>query len=432
MCASMCWALSALVASVSAEGLPVDPAVARAVAALHDRPDDPLAPAELEDALADLGAPALPALFTVLAEGSYACTSTSHAVATHPLTASQSRATFAAISRSPQPAVRDLLARVAELELETTQRIVALELVAAIGERDELSLAAELARPAPDDDRVDLSVQHAAQAAFGRILARDSSALEAVGDLYGRVHDAVRAPLVRGLARAGPASMDVLAALLGRQPDVDGLVLMELGRLSARGAGLADELLRSRVRDRLRAANPVHVRQAITIVGNLRDGAAIDTLVDLLRTESGDVRPRAHEALRAITGLRMKPEYEVWYAWWRAESEWLASSAPDLFVDLHAADPAVVVAALLEIGQHRAHREILAREVTAVLARPEPELASMAASLLGRLAVRRSIPDLREGLASNEPAVRESCVAALRRLTGKDLPADPAAWVGVR
>ena len=386
----------------------------------------------LELALADLGVAALPALVSALEDGSYQRDSLFHGVTTQRLTREQRKAALHSVVRMPRRAVRTFLEQTLMVGSTSGERQIALEIAGAMGTAQELLLVASLASPPAGTENVDLAIQRAAQQAFGQIFERDRKAILEARDLFGRVHAYVRAPLVRSVPKAEMAdAMAALGRMLGHFDEVDGLVLLELDKLSRRPGATADELLFDSVRPFLDSTDTQLVQLAVPVVANLRDAGAVAQLVQLLGQSEDGLNQRVHLALRQITGLTLKNDTRVWETWLRGEEDWLRNDAHEAFQALTDSDPGRVAWGLLEVGKHRLHHEVLTDHLLPVLARPEPELVGMAAATLGRLQSHQAVPYLLDRLSSHDQIVREACGAALCLITGKELPSDPAAWVGV-
>jgi HEAT repeat protein len=78
--------------------------------------------------------------------------------------------------------------------------------------------------------------------------------------------------------------------------------------------------------------------------------------------------------------------------------------------------------------QHPFVRHEASEALGPVLLQADPDLALTACSALAQLGSSRSLEWLVSALTSDDRPLRMEARAALMRLTGLDLPADPIAW----
>jgi len=245
---------------------------------------------------------------------------------------------------------------------------------------------------------------------------------------------AMRAALALGVAggpRAGEASLGAARtrlslALMGDDPSLDRYVAsLVAGRARATGDDVDGAQL-LRLLGSSDAGARVHAASAL---GALESMAAVRALVERLADDDPRVRRAAHRALRRTTRQSLDASPEAWRAWHADSRRWLAETLPVLRSDLASGVSGHVVRALMEIGHHREHGRTTAPLVIAASRDPEPAVAAMAATILGRLGTRDALARLTEMLRATAPEVSAAARAALSRAVGRDLGAAPEPWL---
>jgi HEAT repeat protein len=99
-----------------------------------------------------------------------------------------------------------------------------------------------------------------------------------------------------------------------------------------------------------------------------------------------------------------------------------------LLEELQSEVPGVVLAAVTESLRHPLHRHLVADSIGPLLVHPDPSVARATCVAIGRLGSNRAVPWLLAALRQHDPELREYAAAALRRLTGLDLPPQHARW----
>lgn len=246
-----------------------------------------------------------------------------------------------------------------------------------------------------------------------------------------------RAPSLRpALARAvGEAQnregLRFLASVLGEDPEVDPVLLSEIGRL----APLADVGLALDVAEPLRwvakSSNDVTAIQAsVFALGRLHDEESIPLLIALLDDGSGGVRTRAARALEEITGLSYRDDSARWTAWFESEQDWFDDHADELLYQLESETEEEVFDAVRGLAKVRLHRDEVANEILMLLQDENPSVRRLACQGLSQLGSPVAVMPLVECLADQDDSVVQSAWIALRWLTGLNLPAeDQQAWL---
>jgi HEAT repeat protein len=225
------------------------------------------------------------------------------------------------------------------------------------------------------------------------------------------------------------AALDQLAAVLGRDPDLDGLVLTQMGRLG----GLADPLeawdvcyaVRGFLDDRRTGVR----REAIVTLGKLRDGEATPQLLALLDDEQAGLRKSALWALKEITGIDLGEDPARWRAWYREELVWWEQDYPGVVEVLRHGSPEEIGPAVATLTLKRLFRNSIADDLKQLLSHEAPELRVRACVALRELGSHVPVVDLTAALNDPDEKVRAAALDALRAITGLDLPADHDRWV---
>ena len=169
--------------------------------------------------------------------------------------------------------------------------------------------------------------------------------------------------------------------------------------------------------------------QAASALGALGAMAAVDALIGRLGDAEPRVRRSAHRALQRTTRQSLDASPDAWRAWHRDSRAWLSDTLPVLASDLRSGLSANVVRALMDIGRHREHARLTAPLVLAASRDPEPPVAAMAATVLGRLGTQEALWRLTRMLRGTPEEVGAAARAALSRATGHDHGPDPDAWL---
>lgn len=270
----------------------------------------------------------------------------------------------------------------------------------------------------------------ALEGALARIFESDPRALHLLRDLFREQHRPVWQQLASSVGRSRQAAaLDQLAGVLGRDPDLDGLVLTQMGRLG----GLADPLeawdVCYTVRGFLDDPRPGVRREAIVTLGKLRDGEATGRLLELLDDEQAGLRKSALWALKEITGIDLGEDPPRWRAWYREELDWWEQDYPGVVDVLRHGSPEEIGPAVATLTLKRLFRNRIADDLKQLLSHEAPELRVRACVALRELGSHVPVVDLTAALNDPDEKVRAAALDALRAITGLDLPADHDRWV---
>lgn len=338
----------------------------------------------------------------------------------------------AALAGQPLDALRAFLRAEVAADGGALERAVALELLARVGNAADLPLALDLARtPA---GATEAPPQTALEQTVVELLRRDARALEQLGGLLRFAPESLRPPLVRAAGSVpSAASLQLLTELLD-DAQLRVLALTQAGRVLAAGVRPPDERLVVRIERLLSGGGTVEQREAAVVLGKLGDFESVPDLIGLLEHGDRGVRENALWSLRQITGLKVGGNPKRWRGWYDAELGWWRAEAQRVFRLLHSGDQAQMVAAINEIAGRRYLRHDLARELTAALDSPSPEVLRMTCAALACLGSPTAVPELRARRDHPNAEVRRAVDRALAALTGEQpltgpggRPADPLA-----
>jgi len=268
------------------------------------------------------------------------------------------------------------------------------------------------------------------RAAVVEILARDARAFTELVPAWRRAGAELRGELLAAVAeRADPAGLDFLAWVATYEGLENGRGLAEAClALAPRASGPEARESLERLCVLLESEDDACVQTAVLALSRARVDAAVPAWIELLERPSRAVRERARRALEQHSGLALGAAPERWRAWHDAELAWLEDEAPAVLAELELDDDARVLAALRALAPRRLARDELALAVAATLDHPHAVVRAAACSALESLAVPAALPALALALDDEDEAVARGAWSALRRLTGLDLPFDPAPW----
>jgi len=318
--------------------------------------------------------------------------------------------------RSPK-SVRQFLAELAPVTPEA--RRSALAVLAEMARADDVDLILHIASPESLEAPVTREVRDLVTAAFARALERDPRAVWDLHSAYADAHPGLVAciPSALGLAHP-PEGLQVLTDLLGQVPEMDPIVLAQIGNFAESVDGEIDPMVTGRVRDHLSNRDPNIVRGAALATLKLDDTLAAPELVRLLRDPDANVRASAELALERISGRDMRGDAQRWEAWYAAELTWRNERGPVCLERLRTRDRAYVAAALNEVAAHRLFRHEFEKAVVATLAWKDPGIVGLACGVIGKLGARRATPELRALSEGSDPAVSGAAEGALRAVLG--------------
>ncbi len=221
-----------------------------------------------------------------------------------------------------------------------------------------------------------------------------------------------------------------LVSTLGRNPELDVVALQSLAdRCERFGVVLGDAHLAS-LRPLIESTNERVQRTAITVLGRIRDRESVPAIIDALTHDSVLVAQSAHDALHTLAQSDLGESPAAWSAWYERETSWWEKSQEELEEQVQSDIPAKLIAATRTWLEHPLFTREAANSLALVVLKPEERPAEAAIDALKRLGSSHCIRGLVAALDRDDD-VRERAAAALRSVTGLDLPADAKAWRSV-
>jgi HEAT repeat protein len=412
----------------------VDAGALGAVARVLAPPADGPAPdaAAMAAAICELGSPAVPVLVGLLAgevELAESVPGTADG-AVHPAALEQRAAVLrAALECLPSGAV---LAHLGSRLQHGPQAGTRLWIAGLLGGIDDPRACEQLLELIEGLDALALRPRHAQETLAGALAAHLVRQPEALDDVWPSGPGVPPERLVvfaRALgAVRSTRGIDLLASWIGLQPEADGELLEQLGRVAGEGGLAVTPEALAAVRSRLGAGEPDVRRSAIVAAGRLRDEEAFEELAGMLADPSELVASNARWSLQEICGVDLGTEGQAWLDWRERERAWLAEQAPALLEDLSSDVPGVVLAAVAEALRHPFHRHALAEALGPLCIHPDPWVARGVCAAIPRLESARSVPWLLAALRQPDPELQGHAAKALQRLTGLELLPEHDVW----
>jgi HEAT repeat protein len=315
---------------------------------------------------------------------------------------------------------------VAHSDADVDARVGALDVLARIGSANEIELVRKLAS---GSEPIADALVRASRSAVAGICARGPAALGAVEEEYTRFPVPIRPAVLEGLAQTRAEGVPVVLADLVERDDANQVLALSL--LSSLADAIprpVDERILSLVHRLAADADGEAQSEAVLAAGRIGDDASIPRLIDLLSSPRRAIRANALWSLRRLTLLELREDPAHWRAWYREESAWWLHESRRVLRDLASRDPELLKPALVQVAKRSMRREELASLTLRALDHEDPGVVALACNALGYLRVPATVPCLVPYLSDRDPGVRNAAWSALKRITGKSLPADPGAW----
>jgi HEAT repeat protein len=307
-------------------------------------------------------------------------------------------------------------------------KLAALEVIGAVGDRDRIKLAFELATPDADQP-VDSKLAKGLRAALAKLVVRDplaiarlratwrslpSELLDSAVYALGDARDGRGLSFAVDAALAHPRLVPLVVAqivLIGRAPDPDA------------NRKAVDFLLSQR--DRVEGTLACTVTRALAV---LEDEGSVQRWIDELADESEPLRSAAHWSLSALSRLTYPAEPEPWQVWWDAELTWFDERYDALLDDLGSADPGEVSNALRELATRRIRRHEIAAQIEPLLEDERAPVRKLACDALNELGSTNALAALTRALRDEDPEVAGAAWRALEHLSGRNYAQDSIEW----
>jgi len=397
------------------------------VAGILEKTRDPL---ELRRALVFLGERAIEPLFEVWVAGGVPVEWQVGASRALVLDESSRAVVISVFDALPEDTVRRFLEELAGRETPMDVRIRAVRLVGEIGDVRSLRLMASLATPLEADRGPIHRILRVAFAdSLRRSLEREAIEVSHLRELFAGVVPGLRATLVEVMSDVpGAESGRSLAALLGRQPELDPLILSEIAGRERSSNPLDDEDLRTAVRSLLGSSDAMVLASAARASGILGDERAVEELVRIVAHDHSTVARNAADALWNITALGFGVDPERWARWYEEELDWWQQRSPEVLFALETAEGVEFTRAIVQGLERRLYRDRIAASLVLRLRDEDPDRVRLSCAALAQLGGGIALGELVECLDSTDEGVRKAAHSALIRLTGRDLPPRRSAW----
>lgn len=334
-----------------------------------------------------------------------------------------------ALGQLPQVPVREFLRAHCAAQPSREARAAAFQVLGRQGAPEGIPLLLELCL-AGGDELEQRSLRAPAVEALRTLLRVDDRAIK------GFEAALLAAPLelqrlsCEALAASGRAeAVRLLAKLLGRDPELDVVVTDGLAQLAERCPWALGDEIAPRLRTALEKGRPALRAAAARALGRTRDALSIPALIACVHEGDAASARAAQWALVEITGQKRLQTAEEWTAWFETERAWWKDQGVALIAGFDDPDASAKLSASLRtLLAHPLGRDRVGEGLCAALDQFEPGAKVIACETLARLGARRAVPSLVDLLVDPASEVRQAAWAALRVLTGEELPPEPRLW----
>ncbi len=204
------------------------------------------------------------------------------------------------------------------------------------------------------------------------------------------------------------------ARLLGRQPELDRVLLEDLERHPPQRA--RDGFAMAEVLRKLSASETAAVHRASSYsLRRFADVLSARALIVRLGDTDERVRKVAHRSLLEMSGVALGNSTKEWLDWVNAEVSWLAGPGSEWVGALDSDNVAEVLQALGSLARKKIHADVFAAPIGAVLRHRKLELRLAACEALARLGTLACREELATVLDDRDPQV----AALAARLLGR-------------
>jgi HEAT repeat protein len=327
----------------------------------------------------------------------------------------------------PFGGVQAYIVRVCDKESSVESRVAALQLLAELGIPGAFGVALELLR---DFDPIMLSVPMVAPTVHRTVLEGLESEVQSFVTLrrhWPALPRGVRAASITCLREVGTREMlGFLTEILGGCAEDDASILSELARLPL-GSHL-DSGQHARIVAFLEAESAAVRQSACRAVTHFRLRNAFPPLIDRLRDEDEGVRREALAALRALSGLRLEPDFEAWDSVWEEAERWAEDEGRRVAESISRGDARDISEALRSLVLHPLNHHLFTDPLLDLLDREEPALRVLACTGFAATRDPVAVPALIHAIEDPAPSVGVAALRALRSITNLSLPADRDQW----
>lgn len=225
-----------------------------------------------------------------------------------------------------------------------------------------------------------------------------------------------------------PSSVPVLLRAMGRDRELDLCIMAELAQYGDRGdvGGALGDI--RKLRSYCEGTDAGLQRIAASALARLGDDESCGAMIAMLDGKNTLTINSAEKALTQLTGLALGRNSKPWTKWREHETEWFETNYARLQEELASGEAGRVADAVRDLAGHRLFRHQAALAVLPLLGTADADLQRQGCIALGLLGSSRALPALLDKLEASDEGVRTAAHAALRKLTGLDLPPDVNAW----
>ncbi|MCE9595685.1 MAG: HEAT repeat domain-containing protein [Planctomycetes bacterium] len=373
-------------------------------------------------AFAEGGVASLPRAFALAATGRFDFTVENGKTLELPLSPELRQALVEGAARWPRGELATFLAEVARRKSTPDEAIVGLQLLALVGDERDLPLLDSLCEPHAAPPGPSPEFREALESALGGIHERDPQARVHAARFYRDTQPAFAESVLRVLGRSrAPAALETLVETLGAHPELDVVVLTEIGRVARSLTPPVSDATLESVRSYLHDAAPTRQRAAAAALVALEDVDAIPILIDQL-DDGPELARAALDALRRMSRRDLGTTSEGWSRWYASEvAHWRVTEGRA--GNVNSGNRLDAVNELLALGRARLFRHAAAEYASAGVVRPEEDVARLACEILGELGSPVAEPALESALDHPNDAVRNAARAALERIHASAAPA---------
>ncbi len=332
------------------------------------------------------------------------------------------------LANLPEVPVRTTLRAQTSARPERTVRVAALSVLGRQGTAGGIPLFLELL--AESGDEIEMRALRApATEALAAILRSDAQAVNTLEKPLLAAPLALQRLVCEALTASGRAeACGLLQKLVGKDLELDLLVLEGLGRFAERFPWRMNENTGALLRACLEHSNPSLRAAGARALGRARDTKALAALIASLDDGDEDTVRASQWALRECTGQTRLVQAQDWRAWLEAERGWWRDTGKAQTDSLAQGDTTRLSQTLREAQKHPLARHAMVDALLQALDDLEPGAKQLACASLAQLGARQAVPSLIELLFESDPLVRAAAWNALCRLTGESLPAEPRLW----
>jgi HEAT repeat protein len=390
----------------------------RAARAADERASDAIA-----KRLVAMGAPAIPALLSILCQGRVP-----HAApgdAPQKLSEPQRALALATLARLPRGKVVSTLNALLAESSTPSLSLTAIDVLGVVGGGNDLLRLPELAPRVPETPDLTRASRDALRRAFAGILRREKRLPDNLQPLLESPNPQVTEQVLGALADLGdPRGLSVCFAVARSRPNVAQTAIALLPRFRPSNDVARALEIAAWLRGEVDFHRVERTRAVFNALAVFDEGASIPVLVDALGTDEVALRDSALIALRRITGLQLPADAARWTAYYRTEAAWFETARPRQAAVLLAGRPSEVTQAVRSYVEHRLFRSQLAADLLPLLSHSSADVRLLGIDALVQVGSRQAVSRLLDAIDDADPRVSAAARTALRSIVGADMPSD--------